>query len=198
MGFKCAEIASNVASKALESDDINLLKYYPKKYSDQFKKELKVQLMVHKVFKSLTDSDLEFMFRKLKEDGAEDIISHYGDMDTQSALVKEMFKRGILFSILPKMLSRGISSHMEIALVLSKEHPTLPRAEVLAVLECEGIEYRVKKDQEGLLVLDLNEENPDNLTDIIRRLAFTHEVFHVLIETDEDELISKAKELPLG
>jgi len=50
------------------------------------------------------------MFRKLKEEGSEDIISQYGDMDNQSPLVKEMFKRGILFSILPKMLSRGISS----------------------------------------------------------------------------------------
>ncbi len=109
MGFKCAEIASKVASNALESNNISLLKDYSKKYNDQFKKELKVQLMVHKIFKSLTDSDLEFMFRKLKEEGAENIISQYGDMDTQSTLVKEMFKRGILFSILPKMLSRGIS-----------------------------------------------------------------------------------------
>jgi digeranylgeranylglycerophospholipid reductase len=109
MGFKCAEIASKVASKALETENIDKLKDYPKKYNEQFKKELKVQLMVHKIFKSLSDSDLEFMFRKLKEEGAEDIISQYGDMDTQSPLVKEMFKRGILFSILPKMLSRGIS-----------------------------------------------------------------------------------------
>jgi digeranylgeranylglycerophospholipid reductase len=109
MGFKCAEIASKVASKALETENIDKLKDYSKKYNEQFKKELKVQLMVHKIFKSLSDSDLEFMFRKLKEEGAEDIISQYGDMDTQSPLVKEMFKRGILFSILPKMLSRGIS-----------------------------------------------------------------------------------------
>lgn len=109
MGFKCAEIASKVASKALESDNISILNDYSKEYNNQFKKELKVQIMVHKIFKSLSDSDLEFMFKKLKEEGAEDIISQYGDMDTQSRLVKEMFKRGILFSILPKMLSRGIS-----------------------------------------------------------------------------------------
>lgn len=110
MGFICAEIASQITSQALEAEDINMLQNYPKLYDDKFKKELKVQLMVHKVFKSLTDSDLEYMFRKLKEEGAEDIISQYGDMDNQSPLVKEMFKRGILFSILPKMLSRGISS----------------------------------------------------------------------------------------
>lgn len=110
MGFICAEIASQITSQALEAEDINMLQNYSNAYDDKFKKELKVQLMVHKVFKSLTDSDLEYMFRKLKEEGAEDIISQYGDMDNQSPLVKEMFKRGILFSILPKMLSRGISS----------------------------------------------------------------------------------------
>lgn len=110
MGFVCAKMASQIVSQALEDGDINILQNYPKTYDDKFKKELKVQLMVHKIFKSLTDSDLEYMFRKLKEEGAEDIISQYGDMDNQSPLVKEMFKRGILFSILPKMLSRGISS----------------------------------------------------------------------------------------
>ncbi len=109
MGFTCAEMASQVVSQALESENMNILQNYPKAYNDKFKNELKVQLMVHKVFKSLNDSDLEYMFRKLKEEGAEDIISQYGDMDKQSPLVKEMFKRGILFSILPKMLSRGIS-----------------------------------------------------------------------------------------
>jgi len=110
MGFTCAEIASRAVSRALEFENPNLLNDYPKEYDDKFKNELKVQLWVHKIFKSLSDADLDYMFRKLKEEGAEDIISHYGDMDTQSALVKEMFKRGILFSILPKMLSRGISA----------------------------------------------------------------------------------------
>ena len=66
--------------------------------------------MVQKIFKSLSDDDLDFMFLKLKETGAEEIISQYGEMDDQSPLVKELFKRGILFKILPKILSRGISA----------------------------------------------------------------------------------------
>jgi hypothetical protein len=66
--------------------------------------------MVHKTFKSLSDDDLDFMFSKLKEVDAEDLISEYGDMDTQSPLVKEMLRRGIIFSILPQLLSRRISS----------------------------------------------------------------------------------------
>lgn len=110
MGFASAEMASKAASKALETGDTAMLMDYNKQYQERFKKEIKVQLMVHKIFKSLSDDDLEYMFRKLKQEGAEEIISHYGDMDTQSTLVKEMFKRGIIFSILPKMLSWRISS----------------------------------------------------------------------------------------
>lgn len=110
MGFSCAEIASRAAINALETENTELLMNYSKEYHDKFKNELKVQLMVHKIFKSLSDSELEYMFRKLKQEGAEQVISQYGDMDSQSPLVKEMFKRGILLSILPKMLSWRISS----------------------------------------------------------------------------------------
>ena len=110
MGFVSAEIASKAASKALETSNTEKLTDYDKQYHERFKKELKVQLMVHKIFKSLSDDDLDYMFRKLKQEGAEAIISKYGDMDTQSTLVKEMLKRGIIFSILPKMLSWRISN----------------------------------------------------------------------------------------
>ncbi|MFA0834226.1 MAG: geranylgeranyl reductase family protein [Methanobacterium formicicum] len=110
MGFSCAEIASKSVTNALENENTGMLMNYYKDYQNQFKNELKVQLMVHRIFKSLTDADLEYMFMKLKQVGAEEIISQYGDMDSQSPLVKEMFKRGILFSILPKMLSWRISS----------------------------------------------------------------------------------------
>ncbi len=109
MGFKCAQIAAEVTEKALEKDDARILQEYDAVYRKNFKNELKTQLMVQKIFQSLSDDDLDFMFLKLKEEGAEDIISKFGEMDDQSPLVKELFKRGILFKILPKILARGIS-----------------------------------------------------------------------------------------
>jgi len=109
IGFKCAQIAANAAEKALEKDDMGILREYNINYGKNFKNELKTQLMVQKIFSSLSDDDLDFMFCKLKEEGAEDIISKYGEMDDQSSLVKELFKRGILFKILPKILTRGLS-----------------------------------------------------------------------------------------
>ena len=85
---------------------------------------------------------------------------------------------------------------MEIALLLSKEHPTLPLAEVEAVLECEGIKYHLKGEQEGFLRLEFPLETPENMSRLIKRLSFTHEVFHIFIDADEDELICKTKEYP--
>lgn len=109
IGFKCAQIAADVAQKALEKDDMGVLQEYEVNYNKNFKNELKIQLMVQKIFKSLSDDDLDYMFVKLKDEGAEDIISNHGEMDDQSHLVKELFKRGILFKILPKLLTRGLS-----------------------------------------------------------------------------------------
>lgn len=110
MGFNCAEIASKVVKQALQSEEIDMLQNYPKEYHKKFKSEIRLQLRVQKIFQSLNDSDLEYMFQKLKEKGVEDIISQYGDMDTQSTLVKELLKRRILFSILPKIFSRRIAN----------------------------------------------------------------------------------------
>ena len=82
---------------------------------------------------------------------------------------------------------------MEIALILSQEHQTLPRAEVEAVLECEGINYSIVKDQGGLLLFNLPEKYLKNLPNIARRLSFTHEMIHIIIRTNEDTLIPEAK-----
>ncbi len=88
---------------------MNILREYNENYRKIFKNELKTQLMVQKIFKSLSDDDLDYMFVKLKEEGAEEIISKYGEMDDQSPLVKKLFKQGILFKILPKILLKGLS-----------------------------------------------------------------------------------------
>ncbi len=82
---------------------------------------------------------------------------------------------------------------MEIALILSKEHQSLPQAETKAVLECKGIDYSIIKDHEGLFLLNLPETHLKILPDIASRLSFTHEMIKVIIRTEEDELIPQAK-----
>lgn len=110
IGFECAKIAAEAAINALENENISLLKNYESNYNHKFEKELKTQLRVQKTFKLLKDADLDEMFLKLKEKGAEDIISNYGDMDKQSYLVKEMIKRGLLTAVLPKVMYRSVSN----------------------------------------------------------------------------------------
>ncbi|MBU4607820.1 MAG: NAD(P)/FAD-dependent oxidoreductase [Euryarchaeota archaeon] len=109
IGFECAKFAAEAAIKSLESDDPELLKDYETSYKNKFLKELKNQLQVQKTFQELKNQELDNMFLKLKEKGAEDLISSYGDMDSQSLLVKEMIKRRILFSVLPQLLYRRMS-----------------------------------------------------------------------------------------
>jgi digeranylgeranylglycerophospholipid reductase len=110
IGFECAKIAAEAASNAIENDNISLLADYELNYRKKFEKELKIQLGVQKTFELLSDADLDEMFLKLKEKGAEDIISNYGDMDKQSHLVKEMIKRGMLMAVLPKVMYRSVSN----------------------------------------------------------------------------------------
>ena len=52
--------------------------------------------------------NLDYFFLKLKQNDCENIISEYGDMDTQSTLVKEFIKRGLIFKIMPKFLFKKI------------------------------------------------------------------------------------------
>lgn len=110
IGFECAKMASTTISKALQMEDHSILKEYENNYKKRFKSELRLQLEVQKIFESLTNEDLDQMFLKLKEGNAEDLISKYGDMDTQSTLIKEMIKNRLLFSIVPTLLTRRIGS----------------------------------------------------------------------------------------
>jgi len=110
IGFECAKMASTTILRALQLEDQSILKEYENSHKKRFKSELRVQSEVQKIFGSLTNKDLDEMFLKLKEGNAEELISKYGDMDTQSTLITEMIKNGLLFSIVPRLLTRRIRS----------------------------------------------------------------------------------------
>jgi len=108
IGFECAKIAADVVEKALSNNDITVLTDYQRIFKKKFKPELKVQFQIQKTFELMQNNELDSMFLKLKKEGAEKIISEYGDMDTQSPLIKEMIKSGVIFSVLPKVFFRRI------------------------------------------------------------------------------------------
>ena len=110
IGFECAKIAAEVVEKALINNDMKILSDYQRIFKKKFKSELNVQLQIQKTFELMQDRDLDLMFLKLKKEGAEQIISERGDMDSQTPLIKEMIKSGVIFSVLPKVFFRRISN----------------------------------------------------------------------------------------
>ncbi len=108
IGFICAKIAAEVVYEAITSKNMDILKNYQKQFRKMYNNELKMQLKVQKTYKSLNDDDLDSVILKLKEKEVGKIVSEYGDLDSQSPLMKEILKSGLLFSVLPKLLSRKI------------------------------------------------------------------------------------------
>jgi tRNA (guanine10-N2)-dimethyltransferase len=68
---------------------------------------------------------------------------------------------------------------------LSGEHPTLPRAEVIACLEAEGAEHQISAEGPGYFVAAID---PKRIEDVARRLALTHRLGPYLGSATKDSL----------
>ena len=75
---------------------------------------------------------------------------------------------------------------MELLCIQSQEHPELPLAELIAVMECENIDADIDAVTEGLVVLkNISKENIDAYYKILtKRLGYTHEVHELILKTD--------------
>ena len=80
---------------------------------------------------------------------------------------------------------------MEIVLIMSQEHKTLPKAEIEAVLKAENILFDVISQYEGVLILDVPDECLESLKMIAKRFSYSHEVCKLLIETNKVNLNSE-------
>lgn len=85
---------------------------------------------------------------------------------------------------------------MEIIFLMSKEHPTLPAAEIEAVLNSENIKYNISSHDNGILILNVPDELLNSIKTVKNRLAYTHEVCRLLIETDKSQLNSEVQKYP--
>ncbi len=109
LGSQAVPMASKAICNALKNDDLTLLSDYQKEFEDRFSSEFSYQLKVQKTLSTLSDDDIDFMILKLIEKDGEKLISEYGDMDNQSVLVKEMIKRGLIFSLLPAIHKKELA-----------------------------------------------------------------------------------------
>jgi len=108
IAFDACEIAGRYVVEAIGQSDLKILHQYQKEFKNKYLKEFNYQYKVQKTLNLLSDEDIDYLFLKLKENDCEEIISEYGDMDTQSKLVKEFIKRGLIFKIIPTFLFKKV------------------------------------------------------------------------------------------
>ena len=66
---------------------------------------------------------------------------------------------------------------------LSKEHETLPKAEILSCLSAEHIDYNIMESNEDVLLIESNSDN-DKISKMANRLAFTYFVDEFMFSSD--------------
>ena len=85
---------------------------------------------------------------------------------------------------------------MEIIFILSGEHETLPKAEITACFQSENVSFREKYHDQGILIIEID-DNDAHIIDIIgKRIAYTHEVCKLLFETDISNLDENIQNYP--
>ena len=109
MGFDACKISYKYIIDSIKEDDINILEGYQKEFNKKYLKEINYQFKVQKTLNLLSNDDINYLFLKLKENNCEKLISDFGDMDTQSTLVKEFIKKGLLFKFVPNFLFKKVT-----------------------------------------------------------------------------------------
>ena len=110
IAFDACKMACRHVIEAIDNDDMGMLNGYEREFRDKYLKEFSYQFKVQKALNLLSDEDLDYLFLKLGENECEKLISEYGDMDTQSKLVKEFIRRGLIFKVMPTFLFKKVTN----------------------------------------------------------------------------------------
>lgn len=110
VGSNMVRLASDKSDLMLKDNDNNHLLEYEREYHKRYDHEFKAQQNVQSIIKELSDDDFDYMFEQLQEHDVDKIISEYGDMDTQTPLLKQLVKSGIIFKLLPKIGVRRLKN----------------------------------------------------------------------------------------
>ncbi|MFW6064008.1 MAG: NAD(P)/FAD-dependent oxidoreductase [Candidatus Natronoplasma sp.] len=94
LGIKAADICSEVVINALEEGDISekRLKEYHERWELDIGKRISRGMKVRKVFRNLSDEEIDELISILKKDKAKRVIEEEGDIDRHSALLKPLLK----------------------------------------------------------------------------------------------------------
>ena len=106
-GLLCARHCSSIAIEALEKDNftIQFLKRYHKLWTADIGKELFLGMKFRKIFKSLTDEQLDKYIERFNNPKITEVITKYGDIDYPSKLVKPLLKKApTLIKLIPSLI----------------------------------------------------------------------------------------------
>jgi len=94
LGLNAADICSEVVINALEEDDLSegRLKEYHETWQRDIGKQISRGMKIRKVFKNLSDKEIDELINILRKDKAKHVIEEEGDIDFHSALLKPLIK----------------------------------------------------------------------------------------------------------
>lgn len=93
-GLKAADICSEVVINALEEGDVSKtsLNEYHKRWQKILGKKISREMRVRKVYKDMSDKEIDSLVKTLNKDKTRRIIEEKGDIDNHSKLIKPLFK----------------------------------------------------------------------------------------------------------
>lgn len=106
MGLKAAEAAVKAVQYCLERDSLSRssLERYQRYWYNSIGKELKNTYKLHRVLCSLSDAELEDIFKQLNKPGVLEVIQERGDIDYPSRLVFPLVRKApMLVKYAPRM-----------------------------------------------------------------------------------------------
>ncbi len=94
LGMKAADICSDVVINALEENDLSKarLTEYHYKWQKDIGKQISRGMKIRKVFKNLSDKEVDGLISILKKEKAKRVIEEKGDIDFHSAVLKPLVK----------------------------------------------------------------------------------------------------------
>jgi digeranylgeranylglycerophospholipid reductase len=112
-GMRCAELASEVADRALRADDLSsrALGEYERAWRAEFGEEFRRALYLRRVFARLSDRDLDALIAALKGGELAGTIVAFGDIDFPTHVARELLRKSpSLVRLLPKALGAWMGS----------------------------------------------------------------------------------------
>ncbi|MCI4344757.1 MAG: geranylgeranyl reductase family protein, partial [Thermoplasmata archaeon] len=112
-GMRCAQIAAEVAHRALGSNDLSAraLAVYDASWKAELGEEFSKALYLRRLLLRLSDADLEKVVSALKGAGLTEVIVAFGDIDFPTGVARALLRQSpSLVRLFPKALSALLSS----------------------------------------------------------------------------------------